>query len=35
MTFLLAAAIYVIGAVAWMFIDPVTPLEVDRPQPGT
>jgi ACS family glucarate transporter-like MFS transporter len=25
--FLLAAAIYVVGAVSWIFIDPVTPLE--------
>ena len=25
--FLVAAAIYVVGAVSWMFIDPVTPLE--------
>jgi sugar phosphate permease len=32
--FLVAAAIYVVGAVSWMFIDPVTPLEdtkVDTP----
>ena len=25
--FLVAAAIYVVGAVSWFFIDPVTPLE--------
>ena len=27
MAFLVAAAIYVVGAIAWLFIDPVTPLE--------
>jgi MFS transporter, ACS family, glucarate transporter len=27
--FLLAAAIYGVGAIAWLFIDPVTPLEND------
>jgi MFS transporter, ACS family, glucarate transporter len=27
MAFLVAAAVYVVGAIAWMFIDPVTPLE--------
>jgi MFS family permease len=27
--FLVAAAIYGVGAVAWLFIDPVTPLETD------
>jgi len=27
--FLITAAIYAVGAVAWMFIDPVTPLDVD------
>ncbi len=27
MAFLVAAVVYVVGAVAWMFIDPVTPLE--------
>lgn len=27
LAFLVAAAIYVVGAIAWLFIDPVTPLE--------
>jgi MFS transporter, ACS family, glucarate transporter len=27
--FLVAAAIYGVGAIAWLFIDPVTPLEQD------
>jgi hypothetical protein len=26
MTFLVAAAMYGVGAIAWMFIDPVTPI---------
>ena len=30
--FLVAAAIYAIGAVAWLFIDPVTPLESEAKQ---
>ena len=29
--FLVAAAIYGVGAIAWLFIDPVTPLEPDEP----
>ena len=29
--FLIAAAVYGVGAVAWLFIDPVTPLEADEP----
>ena len=30
--FLVAAAVYVVGAIAWMFIDPVTPLEDFSPE---
>lgn len=30
--FLVAAAFYVVGAVAWLFIDPVTPLEGFPPE---
>ena len=28
-TFYVSAAVYLVGAVCWMFIDPVTPLEAD------
>jgi len=33
--FLVAAAIYGVGALAWLFIDPVTPLEEDAPAAGS
>ncbi|MBL9208110.1 MAG: MFS transporter [Opitutaceae bacterium] len=33
--FLVAAAIYGVGALAWLFIDPVTPLEKDHPAVGS
>lgn len=33
--FLVAAAIYGVGALAWLFIDPVTPLEEDHPAVGS
>ena len=33
--FLLAAAIYMVGAVSWIFIDPVTPLELDDDHIGS
>jgi hypothetical protein len=29
LAFLVAAAVYGIGAVAWLFIDPVTPLDAE------
>ena len=33
--FLLTAAIYGVGAIAWLFIDPVTPLEKEPDQNET
>jgi len=32
--FLVAAAVYGVGAIAWLFIDPVTPLEERGPKPA-
>jgi len=29
MAFLVAAAIYGVGAIAWLFIDPVTPVDAE------
>ena len=31
LTFWMAAAVYAIGAVCWLFIDPVTPLDEKQP----
>jgi sugar phosphate permease len=30
--FYLAAAVFVVGAVCWLFIDPVTPMDEPEPQ---